>query len=225
MIKELEGKNRFRLQHILEMLIELQNSNNPLIQEVFKQLIKKSPEWFDEPHLIPIIEDFWTDVAKKSFQFIDNYLNEIKTESASYPKTFSNVKKIIETRLKEYDEYLKELKAQKELEQKLYEEEEKRREQLRKEEEERRRKQQEEHLKMKKKLEECLKSIEQEKTIIRPPETDEIPSINENHPAENLEEISEIKKQGGIFIEEDSPFTTFTSLGLKRKNMDEDEEF
>lgn len=209
--KELEKKNRFRSEIILDMFIILRNSNNPLIQDHIKEIIKNTPKWFNESYLIPVIEKFWVESTIHSFQFIDKYLNEIKEEVPNYP---DKIKNLIAQKLKEYDNYIKEIKAQKEKEAKIKEEKLRIREELKRKEEETKRKKLLEKKEMMTKIEEYAKTISNQQELVSNEDikTSEINTY--------MKEITEIKESTE---DEAHDFTTFTNLGLKRKNVKEDE--
>jgi len=51
--KELEVKNRFRTEIVMNLILEHRNSSNPIIQDSIRDLIENTPKWFDESYLIP----------------------------------------------------------------------------------------------------------------------------------------------------------------------------
>jgi len=216
--KELQYKNRFRSDIVINLLLNLRNSNYPLIQDAIKQLIKKTPLWFDKSYLLPIIEKFWHESTSQSFQFMNNYINEIKEELAKYPETFQQLKNFILHKIDDHNEYLNEIAKQKEIENRLREDEKRKREELKRKEEELRLKQEEERIKMKKKLEEYVKTIS-DQPVKQPLDSKQ----NNTQLPPTIEGIPKSEPKN-IEIEDSSAFTTFTNLGLKRKKLDEEED-
>ena len=48
LFKELEVKNRFRTEIVINLILENRNSSNPIIQDSIRDLIKNTPKWFDK---------------------------------------------------------------------------------------------------------------------------------------------------------------------------------
>jgi len=217
--QELEKKNRFRSEIITDMICTLRNSNNPLIQDSIKKLIKHIPEWFDESFLVPIIVRFWSKSTDYDFQFIEKYLKEIQNEIPNYPV---KIRELIFQKLKDYDNHLKKIQDQKIQEAKIREEQEKRRKELLREAEELKKKREIEKLDMKNKLEEYIKSIPSNKEVIAG-NTSQDSNITkndartDNKSIELNAEVLNPNHSHELKENESKEFTTFTSLGLKRK--------
>ncbi|MHA1239496.1 MAG: hypothetical protein ACTSQU_01760 [Promethearchaeota archaeon] len=117
LFKELEVKNRFRTEIVMNLILEHKNSSNPIIQDSISDLIENTPKWFDESYLIPIIKNFWEASTQQSYQFLtkylkdyDKYLNQIKKEKAE--------QKRLREELKKREEKFKKLKEQEKIEMK-----------------------------------------------------------------------------------------------------------
>lgn len=215
--QELELKNRFRTEIVMEMMMELRNSKNPLIQDSMKKVIKETPKWFDESFLIPIIKKFWESSTSQSFQFLDKYLDEINNSIVNYPDNMREIKDLILQKINDYNSYLKQIQAQREKEAKIKAEQEKIREEIEK-------KREIEKQEMEHKLEKYVKSISTQKTEISGVSPgfshQEEPYSNEKRIEEKI--IGVDKAQD---IQQESPtFKTFTNLGLKRKKIENDED-
>jgi len=214
--QELEQKDRFRTEIVMEMMLELRNSKNPLIQDSIKKIIKESPKWFDESYLIPIIKKFWESSTSLSFQFLDKYLDEINSAIVKYPEPMREIKDLILQKINDYNSYLKQLQTQREKEAKIKEEQEKIREDIEK-------KREIEKNKMKQRLDKYVKSISTQKTKI----SEESPGFSHQEEPNHTEKG---KEEGIIDVDEDqiqpgSPaFKTFTNLGLKRKEIEDNED-
>jgi len=214
--QELEQKDRFRTEIVMEMMLELRNSKNPLIQDSIKKIIKESPKWFDESYLIPIIKKFWDSSISLSFQFLDKYLDEINSAIVKYPEPMREIKDLILQKINDYNSYLKQLQTQREKEAKIKEEQEKIREDIEK-------KREIEKNKMKQRLDKYVKSISTQKTKI----SEESPGFSHQEEPNHTEKG---KEEGIIDVDEDqiqpgSPaFKTFTNLGLKRKEIEDNED-
>ncbi|MGV9199507.1 MAG: hypothetical protein ACOC4M_11900 [Promethearchaeia archaeon] len=200
MAHELDKKNRFRTKIIVEMLIKLRNSKNQSVQDAIEKVIKEAPKLFDESYLIPILQSFWESSLEKNFQFLEKYHDLIENHIQDYPDRFKDIKSYINDRFEDYRKYKKELKEQRRKEakkrRKMKEKERKRKERKKRRNERRRR--------------ELLEKKEVERTEIvealeKQTKKDETPP----------REISEGMTEG--------EFATFTNLGLKRKEPEEDD--
>jgi len=215
LLQELDVKNRYRTEVIIDMHNVLRDSNNPQIVDAIKRIIKDTPTIFSEPYLIPIIEGFWKNSTQKGFYFIDNYMDDLKEAIENYPETFDNLKKIIMDKIKEYDENLKKVKER------TAEEERKRieqialQEELKKKQEEIREKMRQEQEEMKKSLETQMESITNTKKILQE---------NKGTATETPKTIPDAPPLGESGIEEPEPFTTFSNIGLKRKTIEKERE-
>jgi len=225
LLDELKIKNRFRTKIVISMLYELRNSDQPLIEDAIIQIIKFTPIWFEESYLMPIIEEFWQKSTEQSFQFITKYLDTIKLEIPNYPEKFNNLKDFIFQKLEDYNNYLIEINKKKEEEKKLKQEIEAKRKEMMEKEKLRKIEKEKEKIKMREKLENFVKSFSEQKDVISTSMDKE--NINGSSLKEELvkdidddigaETISEIKDS-----DDSTSFTTFTSLGLKRKKLDEE---
>ena len=215
--QELESKNRFRTEIVMEMMLELRNSKNPLIQDSIKKIIKETPKWFNESYLIPIIKKFWESSTSLSFQFLDKYLDEINNAIVKYPEPMREIKDLILQKINDYNSYLKQLQAQREKEAKIKAEQEKIREDIEK-------KREIEKKEMKQRLEKYVKSISTQKTEISEESLgfshQEEPNSTEKGKEEKIIDVDKDQK-----IQQESPaFKTFTNLGLKRKKIEDNED-
>jgi len=215
--QELELKNRFRTEIVMEMMMELRNSKNPLIQDSIKKIIKETPKWFDKSYLIPIIKKFWESSTNLSFQFLDKYLDEINNSIVNYPDNMREIKDLILLKINDYNSYLKHIQAQREKEAKIKAEQERLRERIEK-------KRKMEKQEMKQKFEKYVKSISTQKTEI----SGESPGFSrQEEPYSTEKRIEEkiIDVDKAQDIQQESPaFKTFTNLGLKRKKIENDED-
>ena len=84
LFKELEIKNRFRTEIVINLILEQKNSSIPLIEDSIRDLIKNTPIWFDESYLLPIIKNFWEASSHYSYQFLAKYLKDIKKSIPNY---------------------------------------------------------------------------------------------------------------------------------------------
>ncbi|MHA1338835.1 MAG: hypothetical protein ACTSRZ_02710 [Promethearchaeota archaeon] len=197
--KEIESKNRFRIQSIIDMISELRYSNNIDIQNFIKEFLKKTPEWFDKPYLKSIIKDFWNIENKKIIPFIDNYKDEINESIKNYPENFSDIKNLILEKMNEYE--INKLNLEK--------------------------RNKEEILKIKEKIQDKQSLLYQPKITANKESPSEI-NIIENQLPSKLPEEEFINKSSKPLIENsiNESFTTFSKLGLKRKeqNIENNEE-
>ena len=152
LVKELEVKNRFRTEIVMNLILEHKNSSNPIIQDSIRDLIKNTPKWFDESYLIPIIKNFWEASTHQSYQFLAKYLTDIKKSIPNYPEQFQEVKVLILQKINDYDKYLKQIQKEKAEQKRL-------REELRKREENVKKLKEQENIEMKHKFEEYVKTI------------------------------------------------------------------
>ena len=218
LFKELEVKNRFRTEIVINLILEHRNSSNPIIQDSICDLIKNTPKWFDQSYLIPIIKNFWEVSTQQSYQFLAKYLNDIKKTIPNYPEKFQEVSNLILQKINDYDKYLEQLQNDKAEQKRL-------REELRIREEKVKKLKEYENIEMKHKLEEYIKSISNKESEII-----EIDSFPENMNLEknifneedaNNQNLGETPDINDNNRRENSPFHTFTGLGLKRKEKED----
>lgn len=213
LFKELEVKNRFRTEIVMNLILEHKNSSNPIIQDSISDLIENTPKWFDESYLIPIIKNFWEASTQQSYQFLTKYLKDIKKSIPNYPEQFQEVIAFLLQKINDYDKYLNQIKKEKAEQKRL-------REELKKREEKFKKLKEQEKVEMKHKLEEYVKSISDKKSeFIEPDSHLENKNLEKNKGDTKPQitvETPDINNDG----KESSPFTTFTGLGLKRKAKD-----
>ncbi len=51
----------------------MSNTKDPLLLQAFTEIITNSAEWFDKSFLIPILDNFYSVILDKNFQFMHNY--------------------------------------------------------------------------------------------------------------------------------------------------------
>ena len=107
LIQELEIKNRFRTEIILDFLSEMRNFYSPKIREAITLIIEKTPILFNkEPHK-SLIKKFWENCIENDFQFIKNYMDIIKNNLENYPDDeFYEIKAFISRKLREYEDFV-----------------------------------------------------------------------------------------------------------------------
>ncbi|MHA1283979.1 MAG: hypothetical protein ACTSQP_15895 [Promethearchaeota archaeon] len=213
LVKEIEVKNRYRNKIIFDMFANLRNSNNPRVQSFFKDLIEKTPNWFDEPHLIPIIEEFWEKSTESGFELFEKYLPLITKSIESYPAMLENLKIKILNKIKDYNDYLELVRKRKEEEAKKREEKLRKQEELKKQKAALELKRKLEREKMKKELESYVNTLNQKKESVnfsKQVKVDQKISVEESLNNENSAIQINSEEQNNLF-------PTFTSLGLKRK--------
>ena len=154
---------------------------------------------------------------KLCYQFLAKYLKDIKKSIPNYPEKFQEVSALILQKINDYDKYLEQLQNEK-VEQKRL------REELRIREENVKKLKEQENVEMKHKLEEYLKSISNKKSEII--ETDSFPENKnlENNISNEKDAKNQIPVETPNNHRESSPFHTFTGLGLKRKEIEDNED-
>ena len=77
-VQELSSKNRITLKIIMDFMSHMSNTKDPLLLQAFTEIITNSAEWFDKLFLIPILDNFYSVILDKNFQFMHNYYDLLK---------------------------------------------------------------------------------------------------------------------------------------------------
>ena len=105
-LQEFPSKNRITLKIIMDFLANMSNSTDPLILQAFTDLITHSPEWFDKSFLIPILDNFYSVVLGKNYQFMHNYHDLLVDALNQFPPSMQAIIEKISLKKEEYDAFL-----------------------------------------------------------------------------------------------------------------------
>lgn len=105
---ELTTKNRFRIQIILDLIAHLANTNIPPIVQTVKDIMLNWKQWFSESYLVPQFHQFIDQMTEQGFTFIKDNEEELKRLVTELPESMKDLKEIIDTRIKNYHDFLAE---------------------------------------------------------------------------------------------------------------------
>jgi len=193
---DLQSKNRFKVEIVLDLLSSHINSSIPPINQTFNEILLHGHEWFDHPNLIPIFRHFFESVTESGgFRFIAKNHARLTKFLVQLPPSMKQIKDLLQTKIEEYQAFLKA-------------EEEKR---IAEKEAKRKLEEAQRALEMKKKeIEEKRKKILKDLTKPQLVEDDlsKVPTVKI--------EVDEPEEQE----ERDESWASFSSFGLKRKDTD-----
>ena len=84
----------------------MSNTKDPLLLQAFTEIITNSAEWFDKLFLIPILDNFYSVILDKNFQFMHNYYDLLKELMSKYPPSMQSIVEKITLKKEEYDAFL-----------------------------------------------------------------------------------------------------------------------
>ncbi|MHA1269293.1 MAG: hypothetical protein ACTSPY_05845 [Candidatus Helarchaeota archaeon] len=211
LIEELSKKDRFRSEIVLEFLCAIGTSNRKEVIEAIEMVLEHGNTWFNESYLIPIYNDFINKFLSLGNQVIGKYYNQFEKLLKNLPNSkMASIKENIANKLEKHKVFMEELRRKKQKEDLLRKQKEKMREELRKQ------------------KDQVIKKIVDQKMVknsakkIRKSQ-----KISKSDRIEN--DTVEIDKESVLLDKivpehEDSEFISFTKLGLKRTNGEDDED-
>ena len=105
-VQELSSKNRITLKIIMDFMSDMSNTKDPLLLQAFTEIITNSAEWFDKSFLIPILDNFYSVILDKNFQFMHNYYDLLEERMSKYPPSMQSIVEKITFKKEEYDAFL-----------------------------------------------------------------------------------------------------------------------
>ncbi|MHA1253105.1 MAG: hypothetical protein ACTSRP_24180 [Candidatus Helarchaeota archaeon] len=209
LIEELSKKNRFRIEIVLDFLCAIGTSDRKEVKEAINSVLENGNMWFNESYLIPIYNDFINKFLSQGNQIIEKYYTQFEKLSKSLSNSkMVSMKENIDKKLEEYKIFIEELRRKKQKEDELRKQKEKIREELRKQ------------------KDQVIKKISDQKMVKN--EDKKIQKQREISKTDHIEnDRIEIYKESVLLNNsideyEDSEFISFTKLGLKRANGEED---
>lgn len=217
LIEELPEKNRFRTQIVLDFLSHIGISNRLEIQEAIKKTLKLGPSWFNESYLLKIYEDYINSLIGHGNQFMEKYYVEFEDLVKNLHPSMDSIKDNLIKKLDEYKNFIEDLKRKKQEEEKLKKKKELARQEL------------------KRQKDEAIKRIINKKTKQKKTNRKEKSSkhLKDTTPKKISKETVRDESQLVVSSEEkldntdksiesdEFEFVSFTKLGLKRTDSEE----